>query len=107
MPTPSFLQLTQKTVATPLQAIGALQPNVALTSVIELTSPNGLPAQLIIQASAAARMLFVFDATNPTSSVGFEMVANTLYSFYLSGDQAMRFIEETSGATITYQWTEG
>lgn len=107
MPTPSFLQHTQKTVATPLQTIEALQANVVTNTLVELTSPNGEPAQLVIQASAAVRMLFVFGATNPTSAIGFTMVANTLYSFYLSGEQAMRFIEESGGATITYQWVEG
>ncbi len=87
----------------------ANQPHVQLTdlaAVFELTIPNHV-AEIKVQSNEQDSR-YTLDGTDPSAAFGFVLTASNdpLIIPIVGGRTRIKFIEETSGAVIEYQYGE-
>ena len=75
-----------------------------LSSVVTITPPGKGEYYFMLQVFDQAVRITLDATTDPTASTGFRFAAGTLTYFNLNTHSELRIIEETSGASIQYQW---
>lgn len=73
-----------------------------ISSAYTYTKPAGVN-KLIIQVTGANARIVFDGATTPTTSVGFRLVADTLYEFFVPG-ASVAVIQESATAAPQLQW---
>jgi len=84
--------------------LGAHTRNASLSSAVTLSIPDG--ARLLIVQALAQNVRMTLSATStPTATVGFRLTAgDPPLAFPVGENSVFKFIEETSGAEIQYQF---
>jgi len=82
--------------------VGAHTTNSSLSSAVTLTKPDTADALLVSVYTQNVRV--TLDGTTPTSTTGFQLVANQLYQIDVGINSTVKIIQETASASIQYQW---
>jgi len=82
--------------------VGTHGTNSSLGTAVALTRPGG--AYLLLIQAQSQNLRYTLDGTTPTASVGFQLFAGDTATILVGAGMAITVIQETAGATITYQW---
>ncbi len=83
--------------------VGAHTSVSDLSSAVTLTPPAG--ADRIYLQAVGQSLRYTFDGTVPTATIGFQFpTGGDGALFVLKGSASLKFIQETAGASMQYQW---
>lgn len=82
--------------------VGAHTTNSSLSSAVSLTRPTGADVLVIQVFTQAVR--YTLDGTTPSASTGFKLAAGEYRVIEVGLATAVKVIEETTSASIQYQW---
>lgn len=79
--------------------------SVSLSGVTTLTNDSDEGARGVLVQALAQNIRYTLSNTTPTSSLGFQLKAGDAPArIELDPGMSVRFIQETSGAVLQYQW---
>jgi hypothetical protein len=74
-----------------------------LSSAVTLIKPDA-SADAILITVYTQNVRITLDGTVPTSTTGFQLVANQMYQIDVGPNSTVKVIQETASASIQYQW---
>ncbi len=83
--------------------IGAHSDGLNIAAVVELAAPVG--ANKIMLQALTQNVRFTLDGTDPTATLGFQLIAgDPLIVLTIESRAAIKVIEEAATADLQYQW---
>jgi len=104
MPSRSEIYLHRIATVLNFNPIGAHSDGLNITAVVELAVPEG--ATKIMLQAFTQNVRYTLDGTDPTATLGFQLVASAPpVTLIVESRATVKVIEEAATADLQYQWS--